>query len=175
MLVSMECLIGSEYLKQVETAGLANDWCLSMGRRNSRYRDYRIALMSNFTQRWIDQNFAPDYTLKSLIKLLDREHRTVVNEARNVLRDYAYTLLGCMLSICDSEEEMYDPGNVDLSSRFTGSQFCLLLEAHFGDLNRDFLAHYSRLNAIAGPAKSTSENVYSKWMNASEWSLINQM
>lgn len=99
MLVSMECLIGSPYLRSVESAGLAAGTELSMGRRNAIYMDERIGDMSYFSQAWVDRNFSLDYTIKSIEKLLLPSQRVSVARMRRILKDSAYEILGSMLEL----------------------------------------------------------------------------
>jgi len=98
MLVSMECLVGSPYLRAVEQAGLAGPVRLSMGRRDARYRDPKIGVMSDWGQRWVDRNFSLDYTLKSLEKLAVGDERAAIRRLRYPVRSYAHLLLGDFLS-----------------------------------------------------------------------------
>lgn len=99
MLVSMECLIGSAYLKAVEEQGLARDFVHSMGRRNAEYKDRRIGLLSLWGQRWVDRNFSLDYTLKSLEKLSAGKEKSAIRQARYALRRSAYELLATFLDL----------------------------------------------------------------------------
>jgi hypothetical protein len=187
MLVSMECLIGSDYLKQVEAANLATDYCLSMGRRNSLYQDARIRLMSVCAQLWIDRNFALDYTLKSLIKITGSGNRRVINAARNVLRDHSYQLLGSMLFLCTGDktcllghpcpEEL-----VDLRKRVVASSpdawdsmFMTVLDLQFARLVEDWKPHSAGIRLVAQGAAATFTNVHERWMQSRDWRLINTM
>jgi radical SAM superfamily enzyme YgiQ (UPF0313 family) len=97
MLVSMECLIGSHYLRKVEIAGLAREVVPSMGKRNAIFRDPMIGLMSIFSQLWVDRNFSYDYTLKSLEKITRGEERIALRHIRQILKRSSYRLLGEML------------------------------------------------------------------------------
>ena len=99
MLVSMECLIGSPYLKKVEAEGLAREVVYSMGRRNAEYKDWRVGQLSVWGQRWVDRNFSLDYTLKSLEKLSMGEEKEAIRRVRFVLRRSAYELLGSSLRL----------------------------------------------------------------------------
>jgi hypothetical protein len=101
MLVSMECLIGAAYTRRAEQAGLTGTVRPSMGRVDAEYADWRIGRASHHAQLWIDRNFAFDYTLKSLEKLLDGQPRHRVRAARAALKDAAATLLGRMLNLID--------------------------------------------------------------------------
>lgn len=97
MLVSMECLLGSPYLRKVEEAGLARELLPDMGRRNAMFREPLIGVMSDCSQRWIDRNFSFDYTLKGLEKVTNGEERAAIRRVRQLLKRSAYTLLGEML------------------------------------------------------------------------------
>jgi hypothetical protein len=99
MLVSMECLIGAAYTRQVRAAGLAGAQRPSMGRVDAEFADWRIGRCSHHAQLWVDRNFALDYTLKSLEKVLDGEPRRRVRAARVVLKDAAFALLTRMLEL----------------------------------------------------------------------------
>jgi hypothetical protein len=103
MLVSMECLIGAAYTRKVQAAGLAGEIRPSMGRVDARCADWRIGVASRWAQLWVDRNFALDYTLKSLEKILDGQPRHAVRQARVVLKDAAYTVLGEMVSAIDAQ------------------------------------------------------------------------
>jgi radical SAM superfamily enzyme YgiQ (UPF0313 family) len=97
-LVSMEALMGSPYLAEVEAQGLASERNLNMGRREARYRDVRIGAMSAASQLWIDRNFPADYFLKGLEKIAEPSLRGEVRAVRRIFKDYAHGLLGLMLS-----------------------------------------------------------------------------
>src|SRR5260370_17124075 len=98
MLVSMECRIGAAYARKVQAAGLAGAVRPSMGRVDARFADWRIGVASHWAQLWVDRNFALDYSLKSLEKVLDGPPRRIVRQARMVLKDAAYTLLGGLIT-----------------------------------------------------------------------------
>ncbi|MFI5496704.1 B12-binding domain-containing radical SAM protein [Actinoplanes sp. NPDC051859] len=112
MLVSMECLIGAAYTRTAQTAGLTREPRPSMGRVDAVYADWRIGVASHHAQLWIDRNFALDYTLKSLEKVLDGTPRHSVRGARTVLKGAAYDVLGDMLTLIDfrNPEEPAAPG-----------------------------------------------------------------
>ena len=103
MLVSMECLIGAAYTRKVQAAGLAGAIRPSMGRVDARFADWRIGVASHWAQLWVDRNFALDYTLKSLEKVLDGPPRHAVRQARAVLKDAAYTVLGEMIAAIEAQ------------------------------------------------------------------------
>lgn len=110
MLVSMECLIGAAYTKYVQKAGLAGTVQPSMGRQDAEFADWRIGVCSEWAQLWVDRNFALDYTLKSLEKILDGEPRRQVRVARVVLKDAAYSVLGGMIAAAEQEPSTRLPG-----------------------------------------------------------------
>jgi hypothetical protein len=93
LLVSMECPIGAAYTQQVEAAGLAGTVRPAMGRVDADFVDWRIGRCSHYAQLWIDRNFALDYTLTSLEKLLDGGPYRAVRAARTVVKDAAYAVL----------------------------------------------------------------------------------
>jgi len=99
MLVSLECLVGSDYLRQIESMGLARNENLLMGRRDSDYVDPVIGILSKHAQMWIDRSFALDYTLKSIAKITDKAIQSIIVSTRGTLKDFAYRLLGMMLVI----------------------------------------------------------------------------
>ena len=103
MLVSMECLIGAAYTRKVQAAGLAGAVRPSMGRVDARFADWRIGVASQWAQLWVDRNFALDYTLKSLEKVLDGQPRHAARQARVVLKDAAYTVLGEMITAIEAQ------------------------------------------------------------------------
>lgn len=93
-----ECLIGAAYTRKVQEAGLAGEPQPAMGRVGARFADWRIGVASEWAQRWVDRNFALDYMLKSLEKILDGSSRRAVRGARVVLKDASYTVLGGMIA-----------------------------------------------------------------------------
>jgi hypothetical protein len=101
MLVSMEPLVGAAYTRKVMEAGLAGQARPSMGCIDAEFADRRIGVLSRWAQRWVDRNFALDYTFKSLEKVLDNEPRHAVRAARQVLKDAAFELFTTMLALLD--------------------------------------------------------------------------
>lgn len=119
MLVSMECLIGAAYTRQVASRGLTGRTLPAMGRVNADFADWRIGRCSRHAQLWVDRNFALDYTLKSLEKLLDGDPRHAVRRARQVIKDAAFNLLGGMVKMIgayDIDIERRDALDADLMS-----------------------------------------------------------
>ncbi|WNV84949.1 hypothetical protein [Umezawaea sp. Da 62-37] len=99
LLVSMECLIGAAYTKQVHAAGLAGAARPAMGRLDADFADWRIGRFSLHAQLWVDRNFALDYTFKSLEKVLDGPPWQAVRAARLLLKDAAFDLLQTMVAL----------------------------------------------------------------------------
>jgi hypothetical protein len=61
----------------------------STGRVDAWFADWRIGGSSHRTQLRVDRNFALDYTLKSLKKILHGRPWHTVREARVILKDAA--------------------------------------------------------------------------------------
>lgn len=172
MLVSMECLVGSPYLQQVEHAGLARELQPSMARRRSNFLDPRIGRMSEWSQRWIDRNFSLDYTLKSLQKISDETLEHEILSARIDIKHSSYHLLGTMLSAVTSEWSHIGPGDglgpVDSSSVFE----CLLETS--SSLLRDSLR--PKIDVLTKSLDTTKrpvlEREWEKWQARETWELI---
>lgn len=170
MLVSMECLIGAAYTRKVQAAGLAGTIRPSMGRVDARFADWRIGVSSRWAQLWVDRNFALDYTLKSLEKVLDGTPRRTVREARVVLKDAAYTVLGQMITAIETEPP--DPvanGEERLSARIGTAleEQIRLLRARIDDTMREV--------AVCLPDRHVAMlyREYERWQSAQGWRLIN--
>ncbi|MFE2024317.1 radical SAM protein [Streptomyces hygroscopicus] len=170
MLVSMECLIGAAYTKQVQKAGLAGEVRPSMGRQDAEFADWRIGVCSQWAQLWVDRNFALDYTLKSLEKILDGEPRRQVRAARVVLKDAAFTVLGEMISAAENEPATRLPGRAPLlEDRIRG-----LLDAEIEGLRERMARTVSEVARVLPPQHAiTLGNEHSRWAHNDEWRLIN--
>ncbi|MCK2245264.1 MULTISPECIES: radical SAM protein [unclassified Crossiella] len=167
-LVGMECLIGAAYTRRVEAAGLAGQPDLSMGRVQARYADWRIGVLADWAQRWIDRNFPLDYTLKSLEKILTGPAYHRVRDLRQVFKSTAYHLLGDLLAVLAET----DP---DTSDRLRLQQRCA---AVVEDLIR-------QLHAALDPIMTTTvldlppehrdllQREYDRWSATHTWQLIN--
>lgn len=104
MLVSIECLLGSKYLKMAEENNLTTDSVImALGKQEVHYLDERIEKMSKYSQLWIDRNFALDYSLKSLSKIYTGEISLKIRKQRVILKDYSYELLGKMLYLFEQD------------------------------------------------------------------------
>jgi hypothetical protein len=170
MLVSMECLIGAAYTKQVQRAGLAGEVRPSMGRQDAEFADWRIGVCSQWAQLWVDRNFALDYTLKSLEKILDGEPRRRVRAARVVLKDAAYTVLGGMIEAAGQAPTTRLPGAYETLELRIGR----LLDGEVEEL-RERMAKTVADLAGALPARhaETLLREHGRWAGARGWRLIN--
>ncbi|GAU71126.1 Clp family protein [Streptomyces sp. NBRC 110611] len=113
MLVSMECLIGAAYTKQVERAGLAGPVRPSMGRQDAEFADWRIGVCSQWAQLWVDRNFALDYTLKPL------EIRAAARVARRLLPRYQRALIEVFDNALSQPEPPHRPAPPQVSQVVT--------------------------------------------------------
>jgi radical SAM superfamily enzyme YgiQ (UPF0313 family) len=171
MLVSMECLTGAAYTRKVQAAGLAGAIRPSMGRVDARFADWRIGVASHWAQLWVDRNFALDYTLKSLEKVLDGQPRHAAREARGVLKDAAYTVLGEMISVIGTQP----PGDAaaGVKDRLSARVSALL------DVQIDVLRARMEDTVQEVTISLPREHVrmlyreYERWKSAPGWRLIN--
>ena len=190
MLVSMESLTNSMYLKMVHEAGLTLDEDLSMGRVRTRYENPRIGLMSELSQLWVDRNFALDYLLKSLMKISDEKVCGVLIRMREMLKESAYLLLGKMLSIVEndlrfvksylSEKELEALRVLNNSINYEASLLHLkevlenVMEDHFVDLKNAIVANYEVIQStIPVESREILKEQLNTWKNAEAWELIN--
>lgn len=171
MLVSMECLIGAAYTKQAQKAGLTGEVRPSMGRQDARFADWRIGVLSNWAQLWVDRNFALDYTLKSLEKILDGEPRSAVRGARVVLKDSAYTMLGRMIKLARTRPVPLDGQE---TQRVLDAEVRAVLDAGNSDLRGEMAQVVSEVSAVL-PAdhRGMLTEQYGRWAESNEWRLIN--
>ncbi len=169
MLVSMECLIGAAYTRKVQAAGLAGTIRPSMGRVDARFADWRIGVASHWAQLWVDRNFALDYTLKSLEKVLDGPPRHAARQARIVLKDAAYTVLGEMIAAIETEPRDHAGAGNRLTTRIGAALDVQLglLPARMEDTVREV--------AVSLPVGhvGTLYREYERWQSADGWRLIN--
>ncbi len=170
MLVSMECLVGAAYTKQVQRAGLAGDVRPSMGRQDAAFADWRIGVCSRWAQLWIDRNFALDYTLKSLEKILDGEPRRRVRRARIVLEDAAYTVLGGMIAAAQDEPATRLPGWAPALEQ----PIHTLLDTEIEGLReRMGSTVFDVARALPPQHAITLGREHDRWARNDQWSLIN--
>jgi radical SAM superfamily enzyme YgiQ (UPF0313 family) len=186
MLVSMESLVGSEYLKKVEEAGLAEESVFLMGKRNAKYKDANIGLVSYYSQLWVDRNFALDYLLKSIIKISGNTVRTTIIILRIRIKDYSFRLLGKMLSIITGDLKHIISANEDELNHVKKllfnwnnfetkeTVFLELIDAHFELLVQEFTQQLSELKSyITEEDYALIEKQVVNWTTQTNWNLIN--
>ncbi|MFD8560645.1 B12-binding domain-containing radical SAM protein [Streptosporangium canum] len=167
MLVSMECLTGAAYTRLVQTAGLAEQARPSMGRIDARFADWRIGICSERAQRWVDRNFAWDYLLKSLEKILDGAPRRQVRGARVVIKDAGFAVLTGMLDLISQHA---DPAQ----SPHLNEQLARLLEEQLQQLRHRMEATVPLVAAALPP--QTADRLlreHARWAVMTGWELIN--
>jgi hypothetical protein len=185
----MECLLGSPYLRQVEKEGLAREILPSMGRRNAVFLDPRIGSLSNWSQRWVDHNFAFDYTLKSIEKITLGEEHAAVRRVRRVLKASAYHLLGRMLWLChgdDSLQASSDASWAGFTETFRGESvsgsdpgandqlLSRLADYHLAALRQDLSAEMEAISgALSGSRAALLSKAWNQWERKADWMLIN--
>lgn len=168
MLVSMECLIGAAYTRKVEAAGLTGQAEPSMGRVEARFADWRIGVASHWAQLWIDRNFALDYTLKSMEKILDGQPYHVVRGLRRIIKTAAYRLLGGMIEALRRTDTLTDTAD-ELNTR------CATLADYLlGELRAELDAALAKV-ADTMPAQHGDllRREHARWADTSTWRLIN--
>jgi hypothetical protein len=168
MLVSMECLIGAAYTRRVEAAGLAGAARPSMGRIDATFADWRIGACSHHAQLWIDRNFALDYTLKSLEKVLDGPPRQLVRDARVVVKQAAFALLTRMLTlIADTPTAHPQPTQFEQALRAA-------MDEKLHELADAMTTTVDRLlRVLPDQAATVLRREHDRWSRQREWSLIN--
>lgn len=167
MLVSMECLIGAAYTKQVEAAGLATSIRPAMGRVDADFVDWRIGRCSHHAQLWIDRNFALDYTLKSLEKILDGEPYHAIRRTRTVIKDMAYSLLGGFLWLVETA-----PGGISAAEFDTN--LVKLMDAQLDTLRARLASTIEAIQPVLpDDASALLHREHDRWRLGTSWELIN--
>jgi hypothetical protein len=164
MLVSMEALIGSPYLAEVEAAGLAGAINANMGRKDAAYREPAIGVMSHYSQMWVDRSFRLDYLLKSLEKIAARSERESLHGVRLEFRRAAYNLLGEMLALGAS-------GPHDDAASLT-VPMAALLDRQFSMLVCSVAERIDNAELTPESASRLAQEV-DKWRTPRPWRLIN--
>ncbi|MGH3798951.1 MAG: radical SAM protein, partial [Pseudonocardiaceae bacterium] len=168
MLVGMECLIGAAYTRKAESAGLIGQADPTMGRVQARYADWRIGVLARWAQLWIDRNFALDYTLKSLEKIVDGRPHQVVRGLRRVLKNAAYLLLGAMIEAL-GQTDILAEDRYELEVRCKALVEALIRELH-AELEPAIAAVEADLSA---EHRDLLRREHSRWAATQGWQLIN--
>ncbi|HEU5475179.1 MAG TPA: radical SAM protein [Actinophytocola sp.] len=168
MLVGMECLIGAAYTRKAEAAGLTGQVDPSMGRVEATYADWRIGTVAHWSQLWIDRNFALDYTLKSLEKILDGPPYEVVRDLRRMLKDAAYQLLGEMTKALDRTDTVTS-NRTELATRCAELAETMIRHLHI-ELDPAVAAVHADLPV---DQRSLLLREYGRWLISTDWQLIN--
>lgn len=168
MLVSMECLINAAYTRKAEAAGLTGDSDPSMGRVQARFADWRIGVASHWAQLWVDRNFALDYTLKSLEKVLDGEPYGLVRDLRRTIKTAGYRLLGGMIDAATTADTTPERAD-ELNDHCAGLADLLLAE-----LRNDLDAALGQVGeSLPDRHRDTLRREHDRWTITEGWRLIN--
>lgn len=170
LLVSMECLIGAAYTRMVQAAGLAGDSRPAMGRLDAQYADWRIGIASERAQLWVDRNFALDYTLKSLEKILDGVPREAMRETRLVLKAAAFELLGQMITRIKAA-----PARPTAQAReLLAGQIAACADLLITDLRGAVVQAADEVRAVLPTdARMVLDEEIRRWLEVQGWALIN--
>lgn len=168
MLVSMECLIGAAYTRKAEAADLTGRTDPSMGRVEARFADWRIGVLSHWSQLWIDRNFALDYTLKSLAKILDGEPHRVVRGLRRTIKTSAYRLLGAMIEALEQTDTLADTAD------WLDSRCATLAERLLSELRTELATTVASVaDELPAEHRDLLRREHAKWVDTATWRLIN--
>jgi hypothetical protein len=188
MLVSLECLIGSNYLKRIEQKGLAGSINTNMGRKEAKFLNKEIGIISYFCQLWIDRNFTFDYLLKSITKLNSKQNNEIIYQFRSLFKDYAYMLLGYILAIVTGDKKLSSKINVAKFNKHRKEYLhneknrstileCIILEFldyHFFCLVKEVQNLLRQLkNDLNSRDLFFIESNIDKWSSQNTWKLIN--
>ena len=174
MLVSMECLIGAAYTRAAARAGLTGDADPTMGRVQARFADWRIGVASTWAQRWVDRNFALDYTLKSLEKVLDGAPRLQIRATRTILKNASYTLLGQMIDTIETSPADTNPAGAGQSRRMLETRLSDQLDERLAALDAPIAAAVADLSQVLPhDHAATLRRQHQRWQTIDGWALIN--
>jgi hypothetical protein len=171
MLVGMECLIGAAYTRKTEAAGLTGKAEAAMGRVDARYTDWRIGILARWGQLWIDRNFALDYTLKSLEKVVDGPPYQTVRGLRRVLKTAAFAFFGAMLDQLEGVDTLTD----DPDDRFALEVACTgLAETRIRQLHADIERAITDVwTVLPSEHRERLDAQHQQWATTGAWRLIN--
>jgi len=190
MLVSLECLIGSGYYNELKKEGLLTEKTItSLGKKSAIYLDWRIGMISKFSQFWIDRNFSLDYTLKSLAKIYPVNKSNEIRSLRVHLKENAYFLLGKMIYVmnrneCTINSQPYDERVfikelvLSIKTEQTNAEieklFYTLLDFQIDVLSREIDIVSERLRQILKNEDFALFTDYlNAWKNNKGWKLLN--
>ena len=166
MLVSMECLRGAPYTEMARKAGLLKTFNTNMGRYDSEYLDNFIGLMSNFCQRWIDGNFAADYTLKSLEKVSGGEKAGAIRVIRELYKRQSFSLLTDMLLYYTPNVKISELGKLE-------NVFMGLIQRHHCELAKTMEEYVNECSLVLEMVDNTKNSLLDGWSKNRKWELIN--
>lgn len=179
MLVSLECLSNSKYLELARKENLLQDFNMAMGKYNCNYVDWRIGLMSYYSQLWIDKNFAMDYFFKSLMKIKPLSISEKLEKFRFEFKKSAYDLLGLFLKFTLRNENIVvktdaEVNLIGISSNITlDVAFEMILKLQFESLKTHIEESIQDvMNLLEADERYRLENLYDDWISR-DWRLIN--
>ncbi|SMD27429.1 B12-binding domain-containing radical SAM protein [Kibdelosporangium aridum] len=168
MLVGMECLVGAAYTHKAKAAGLTGEINPLMGRVEARYADWRIGVLARHGQLWIDRNFALDYALKSIEKILSDGPYQAVRTVRRILKSAAYRLFGEMLDAL-RRTEIHDTDHDELDEACRAIADTLIAGLSV-DLDTAITAAAS---SLSDEHRNLVRREHHRWSSTTGWRLIN--
>lgn len=134
----------------------------------ARYADWRIGVLARRSQLWIDRNFALDYTLKSLEKLLTGHPYAMVRDLRRLLKDASYKLLGTMLDgLAPFDPNATDHGELDAQCQDAA-------DALLAQLRSDLESVVATVTeALPADRRDVLRHEHRRWSATQGWHLIN--
>lgn len=184
MLVSMEGLLNSPYLKEAERLGLSGATNLLMGKKEIRYIDSRVEFISKMSQFWIDRNFSLDYLLKSIEKILPDSETKLIKLLRVKIKDSSYRLLeiGIRYQSSKHKNEKINLGANQLNFAEikiisnSEKQMFKILDFVFLDLVLQIEPLIENIkHNLSQELKSKIEKQLSNWKQKIDWTLINDV
>jgi hypothetical protein len=150
--------------------GLAGPARPSMGRLDADYADWRIGAASTRAQLWVDRNFALDYTLKSLEKILDGVPRDAARQARIVLKSAAYDLLGRMIALIKAAPILPSPS----ARQRLDADLRTCADLLINEVRAAMVETAGELRGTLPPdSASVLDREIARWLESDGWHLIN--
>jgi len=187
LLASLECLNGSNYLNEVKKHKLDKENITQMGKTNASYLNKTIELLSYYSQLWIDKNFAFDYSLKSMTKILKKEDRSAIYKLRRIIKDSSIQLFGMMLYICNNNHKIALIKCVDVAYlENLKNRYCInnkdirkilheLLSYQHKKLTKEIIDELTFCTSEINHDHQTQIKLSLKnWLKNTEWKLINK-